>query len=145
MCNNHAGHGFYQISAELIYNSARHYGFEGIEVYYCPSLFPGQELVQIPIAFKVCDPGLIGERVGLVNVLPVGISSFGFKKLEITNIKALPIQSDYKKVSDKGNTYTRKQTTFLRRILYGIKQYIMRSLLMSPFYKIIYMSLNRYK
>ena len=63
MCNNHAGHGFYQFSPELFYNIFNGDAFAEVGVFLSDSWFPGAELFQKASIYWVRPPMEVRERV----------------------------------------------------------------------------------
>jgi len=97
--NNHFGHGFYQFSPELffrIFNENN--GFELKSVILVQHPFPGAELSEKQICYKVADPQKIGRRSTIVSKSPLGIMVHAIKRENTSIFKEMPIQSDYSKV-----------------------------------------------
>ena len=96
--NNHCGHGFYQFSPELFYRVFdKENGFQIKEVILMEHPYPGAELSEKQICYKVKDPSDIGRRSTLVNKHPLGIMVHAKKNRQTSIFDQNPMQSDYTK------------------------------------------------
>jgi len=95
--NNHCGHGFYQFSPELFYRVFnKSNGFKIKSVILLEHPYPGAELSEKHICYKVNDPETIGRRALIVNKSPLGILVNAIKTKEVKIFEIQPLQSDYK-------------------------------------------------
>jgi len=95
--NNHCGHGFYQFSPELFYRVFnKSNGFKIKSVILLEHPYPGAELSEKHICYKVNDPETIGRRALIVNKSPLGILVNAIKTKEVKIFEMQPLQSDYK-------------------------------------------------
>ena len=95
--NNACGHGFYQLSPELIFRTfSPEYGFkvEGFYVYENAPSFP---------AWKVKDPKSLGRRVEFSNAFPLHCI-YVARKLDSNSAAEAPQQSDYVDSWEKGES-----------------------------------------
>jgi SAM-dependent methyltransferase len=96
MCNNHAGHGFYQFSPELFFrllDLTR--GFEVCDLILEKHPFPSNELTHNRHCYSVTDPARLGCRVGLVSSSPVVMMVHARRLATKPIYVTYPIQSDY--------------------------------------------------
>jgi len=114
--NNHCGHGFYQFSPELFYRVFnKSNGFKIKSVILLEHPYPGAELSEKQICYKVNDPETIGRRALIVNKSPLGILVNAIKTEEVKNIfEVQPLQSDYQNTWFKKNVRKKeKKNTIL--------------------------------
>ena len=117
--NNHFGHGFYQYSPELffrVFNEKN--GFELKSVIIVKHPFPGAELSEKQICYKVADPKEIGRRSTIVSKSPLGIMVHAIKRKNTSIFEEMPIQSDYSKLW--GNNQNAKNNNIKKTIRFLI-------------------------
>ena len=96
MANNHMGHGFYQFSPELFYRVLNESnGYKVVELLLEEHKYPGAELNQKTNIYRVKDPNILGERVGLVSKFPVIMLVYAIRQELKPILETNPIQSDY--------------------------------------------------
>lgn len=145
MANNHCGHGFYQFSPELFFNYLKLNGFSVSNIILYESKFPGSELSQSSIGYKVVDPAVLQSRVGLVNRRPVNMMVHAIKGRNKGYMQTnYPIQSDYQpahlsgKKENQNNSILKKIINTLpvsiSNKIKGIKQLYRYSLANDKFY-----------
>jgi SAM-dependent methyltransferase len=95
--NNLCGHGFYQVSPELVFRAfGERQGFALRGVWLVETSFPGVELTSARRVVEVADPDQVAERVGLVTRRPVMLLASAEKLRHIPEpFAAAPQQSDY--------------------------------------------------
>lgn len=94
--NNMMGHGFYQFSPELMYRIfSEENGFAIRDVMLYEARYPGLELTKKHTVFKVVDPGVARQRVGLLNKKPVMMMVEAVKVRDTEMFATTPQQSDY--------------------------------------------------
>ena len=94
--NNLCGHGFYQLSPELMYRSfSAKNGFRIQELLLVEHAFPSTELRRHGRAVRVRDPAVVGERVIALSGVPLVMKTVARKVEEAAVFADPPQQSDY--------------------------------------------------
>lgn len=128
-CNNLPGHGFYQISPELIFRVfSEENGFKIDDVQLIVYQYPSVELSRSYSAYKVIDPREVGGRVMFQNSRPVMILAIATRIELLPIFNVFPLQSDYKVMGkvrsfrDKGSFPLRNLKKFIldNSFLYGL-------------------------
>lgn len=127
MGNNHCGHGFYQISPEFFFSAEEHFGFKNTKVFLSPTLFPGQEIFQLPFFAEVRDNSRDSKRTVFHSFLPYGIAAYGVKDTASLKTGTWPVQSDYR-AQITSTKYAQTERGNVRLFLSGLKQYVDRSI-----------------
>lgn len=115
--NNLCGHGFYQFSPELMFRAfSPENGFEIRDIRLLRSPFPGVEAVPIRAVYRVIDPAITRQRVGLQSRHVAILRMEAIKRKETTPFAVAPQQSDYASAWVKDSA-TPERKDALRRML----------------------------
>jgi hypothetical protein len=94
--NNMMGHGFYQFSPELMFRVfSEENGFLLRDVLLYEAGYPSVELTKKDTLYKVADPDVVHQRVGLLNTKPVIMMVEATKTHDAKVFASPPFQSDY--------------------------------------------------
>lgn len=94
--NNMMGHGFYQFSPELMFRVfSTDNGFEFPNVFLYEAGYPSVELTKKDTVYRVADPDVVQQRVGLLNTKPVIMMVEATKSHHAEIFASPPHQSDY--------------------------------------------------
>lgn len=117
--NNMMGHGFYQFSPELMFRVfAEENGFSTRNVLLYEAGYPSVELTKKDTVYKVVDPDVARQRVGLLNTKPVIMMVEATKTHNAEIFASPPLQSDY--VTMWANAEAAAGMTWRRRITQAV-------------------------
>lgn len=117
--NNMMGHGFYQFSPELMFRVfAQENGFLTRNVLLYEAGYPSVELTKKDTVYKVVDPDVARQRVGLLNTKPVIMMVEANKTHNAEIVASPPLQSDY--VTMWANAEAAAGMTWRRRITQAV-------------------------
>jgi len=128
MCNNHAGHGFYQFSPELFFRIFQpENGFKICDVIVEKHPYPGAELSPRTKCYSVTDPVVVRGRVGLKSRTPVMMMVHAKRTAVKPLFVASPIQSDYQSEYNKF-TESSEQSANAKKSMRDVAKKIYKSL-----------------